>query len=436
MNDQTNTSDQVMVFGRYPLPNIAKKRLIPRLGALGAAALQREMTEVCVAAAAEVCDDTCGLRIIYTGGSAMQMRRWLGPGADYVRQTTGDLGCRMRAAFASAFDRGVSRSVLVGTDCPDLTAGDIREAFDALRTHELVLGPSADGGYWLIAMRRMIDVFSGVTWGGPDVLNETLSLAKHAGASTALLDIHHDIDTPDDLKHLDAHFEANRPYLSIIIPTLNEAGHIGEAIASASVDGVEVIVADGGSRDNTVQIARRCGAKVIGAPPGRARQMNAGAAGADGKVLCFLHADTVLPNGFEHAIFETLSNPNTIAGAFRYQSDRASQIFQRVVHIRSRSFSLPYGDQGIFIRKRDFQAVGAFPDIPLAEDLFFIRRLKRLGRIVTLDLPARTSPRRRLSEGPWKNTFVNLAIFAGCYLGASPRTLARFRKHAPPSGDA
>jgi hypothetical protein len=156
--------------------------------------------------------------------------------------------------------------------------------------------------------------------------------------------------------------------------------------------------------------------------------MNAAAAAAAGRVLCFLHADTVLPGGFAKAIFETMSNPNTVAGAFRYQSDLASPIFQRIVNIRSRSFSLPYGDQGIFIRKHDFEAAGAFPDIPLAEDLFFVRRLKRLGRIVTLDLPAQTSPRRRLAEGLWKNTLINLAILAGCYLGASPELLARFRK--------
>jgi len=269
MRMQTESPDQVMVFGRYPRPGVAKKRLIPRLGAMGAAALQREMMVACVDAAADACDEARGLKIVYTGGSAMQMRRWLGSGADYVRQAAGDLGQRMHAAFAGAFDRGTSRAVLVGTDCPELTAGDIRIAFDAPKTHDLVLGPSADGGYWLIAMRRMIDVFSGVTWGGPDVLSDTLSLARRAGMSTALLDIHHDIDTPDDLEHLDGRFEPHRPYLSVTVPAINEAGCIGEAIASASSDGVEVIVADGGSSDNTVQIARRCGAKVIAAPLGR-----------------------------------------------------------------------------------------------------------------------------------------------------------------------
>ena len=417
-----------MVFGRYPTPGAAKKRLIGRLGAIGAADLQREMTLACAAEATEACDEACGLGIVYTGGSEMQMRRWLGADADYTHQTSGDLGQRLRAAFAGAFERGVSRAVLVGTDCTELTAGDIRNALEALKTHDLVLGPSADGGYWLIAMRRMIELFAGVAWGGPDVLSETLSIAKLAGASTALLDIHHDIDTPDDLEYLDARFAPNKPYLSVIIPALNETGRIAEAIASASVDGVEVIVADGASTDNSAQTARRCGAKVVTAPPGRARQMNAGAASATGKVLCFLHADTVLPGGFERAIFETMSNPNTIAGAFRYQNDLASTIFQRIVHIRSSSFSLPYGDQAIFIRKTDFDAAGGFPDIPLAEDLFFVRSLKRLGRIVTLGLPARTSPRRRLSEGLWKNTMINLVILTTCYLGASPKTIARFRK--------
>lgn len=267
----------------------------------------------------------------------------------------------------------------------------------------------------------MIELFSGVSWGGPDVLSDTLSLAEHAGVSTVLLDVYRDIDTPDDMKHLDGQFDPDRPYLSVIIPALNEERCIGDAIASASANSVEVIVADGGSSDNTAQIACRCGAKIIAPPPGRDRQMNAGAAAATGKVLCFLHADTVLPGGFAEAIFETMSNPNTIAGAFRYQSDPASSIFQKVVHIRSRSFSLPYGDQAVFVRTNDFQTADGFPDIPLAEDLFLVRRLKRLGRIVTLDLPARTSARRRLAEGPWENTLVNLAILAGCYLGVSPR---------------
>lgn len=430
MRMQTEPPDQVIVFGRYPLPGHAKKRLIPRLGALGAAAFQREMTEACVDTAGDACGGACGLKIAYTGGSAMQMRRWLGPGAEYVRQSSGDLGRRMQAAFKNAFDSGASRVVLVGTDCPELTTADIRRAFDALKTHDLVLGPSADGGYWLIAMRGLIDVFSPVAWGGPDVLSDTLSLAGQACASTVLLDIHRDIDTPNDLEHLDGRFDADKPYLSVIIPALNEADCIAEAIASASTDGVEVIVADGGSGDQTVEIARRCGAKVIATPPRRAIQMNAGASVAGGKVLCFLHADTILPAGFDSAIFEAMSNANTIAGAFRYQSDRASAIFQRIVNIRSGSFSLPYGDQGIFMRASDFEAAGAFPDVPLAEDLFFIRRVKRLGRIVTVDLPARTSPRRRLAEGPWKNALINLAILAGCYLGASPETLARLRKQA------
>jgi uncharacterized protein len=420
--------DEIMLFGRYPLYGRAKKRLIPRLGALRAAGLQREMTLACLAAAEESRDESCGLNIAYTGGSEMQMRRWLGAEADYIRQPAGDLGCRMRAAFAGAFDRRAERVVLVGTDCPELTASDIRDAFDALENHDLVLGPSADGGYWLIAMWGMFDVFSHIDWGGSEVLNQTLAIAGRIGASTALLEIHHDIDTPDDLEYLDDRFEPDRPYLSVIIPALNEAERIGDAIASASCDGVEVIVADGGSGDQTADIARQCGAKVTTAPRGRASQMNEGAAIASGQVLCFLHADTVLPSGFAEAIFEAMSNRNTIAGAFGYRSDMASKLFHRIVQIRSRNLSLPYGDQAIFIRKSDFESAGLFPDVPLAEDMFFVRRLKRLGRIVTLDLPAVTSPRRRLSEGPWKNALTNVAILAACYLGASPETVSRFRR--------
>ena len=361
------------------------------------------------------------------------MRRWLGAGLAYRRQAPGDLGRRMRRAMADAFGAGCRRVVIIGTDCPSLSAEHVGEAFDALREHDLVLGPSSDGGYWLIGLRAPAEVFEGVAWGTPQVLEATLALARREGLSVRLLAELADVDRAEDLQRWRPQWREAGPYVSVIIPALNEAGRVGSAVRSAEGDGVEVLVVDGGSADQTVARARAAGARVLQGRPGRAGQMNLGAAHAAGEVLLFLHADTVLPEGFAGMVFAALADAGAVGGAFEHATDHRGAVMsavRRLVHLRAKYLHMPYGDQAIFVRRSAFRAVGGFPELAIAEDLHFLRRLRRRGRIAIVPARAITSGRRWRRLGPLRTTVINQLIVAGCVLALPPRWLARLYRRS------
>jgi rSAM/selenodomain-associated transferase 2 len=221
--------------------------------------------------------------------------------------------------------------------------------------------------------------------------------------------------------------------VSVVIPTWNEERRVGACLeAITSQPGIaQVIVADGGSTDATVPIARRVGGvEVVTAPRGRGTQLNAGAARARGDVLLFLHADAALPPDATTHIAGALADPAAVAGAFRTRhvvSARARRLVAavaRVADLRSRVARLPYGDQALFVRRTAYAAAGGFPDTPLCEDLELARRLRRLGAIRIVGATVTVSA-RRLEASPlfaalcW-NTFPTLYR-----LGMSPATLAR-----------
>jgi uncharacterized protein len=217
------------------------------------------------------------------------------------------------------------------------------------------------------------------------------------------------------------------PYISVVIPALNEEENIGKTIVHALDGNSEIIVADGGSRDRTMKIAAESGARVISAPRGRALQQNAGAEASQGKVLLFLHADTLLPKDYAGKIFEALMDHDVAAGAFRFRTDlegTTMRIIEFAVNVRSKYLHLPYGDQGIFIRKETFHSAEGFPGVPLAEDLFLVRKISRLGKIFIVPATVTTSGRRWKKLGIIRTTIINAIILAGCLAGVKPKRLA------------
>jgi len=218
--------------------------------------------------------------------------------------------------------------------------------------------------------------------------------------------------------------------ISIIIPTLNEAECIGQTVAGlAGQPGVEVIVADGGSQDQTMILAAAAGATVITAPLGRGSQQNAGARAAHGKVLLFLHADTRLPEGFATQVREALNRPGIVAGVFRFAVDATGWRFRLLeygVNWRAAWLGLPYGDQALFLPAARFQVMGGFREIALLEDLDLVRRLRTMGRIALLANPALTSARRWQRLGCVRTTLINQMMLLGFFCGLSPERLARW----------
>lgn len=435
----------LVLFTRYPEPGAAKTRLIPALGAAGAARLQRLMTERTLArvAAPRRGGRSWRTQVRFDGGDRARMHAWLGESGDCQPQGPGDLGERLRRAFAAGFAGGAAAVVAIGTDCPEAGAADIAAAFDALERSDAVFGPARDGGYWLVGLRRSAlaaaeeSLFGDIAWGGPAVFAASVAAAARAGLAVARLRTLADVDRPEDLPGWERALRADGAgeTVSVVIPTLDEAPRIGALVAALlAVDGVEVIVADGGSADGTPLAAAAAGARVVSGRRGRAAQLNAGAAAAAGGILLFLHADTRLPAGWSGAVRALLQHAGVGGGAFSFATDspRAGlRLIEALANWRGRRLGIVFGDQAIFARAADFAAVGGFPEQPLLEDYEFVRRLRRRGTVSILEQRAITSSRRWEARGTWRNSLRNAAITAAYLAGVAPERLARWYRLNP-----
>jgi rSAM/selenodomain-associated transferase 2 len=228
------------------------------------------------------------------------------------------------------------------------------------------------------------------------------------------------------------------PSLSIIVPVLDEAPLIGDALAALvhfRGRGVELIVVDGGSRDATVALARPLADRVIAARRGRAAQMNAGAAVAHGDVLVFLHVDTGLPAEADQLIAGGLEQSRRAWGRFDVRISGKSPLLPvvaRMMNLRSRLTGIATGDQAMFMTRKVFDSAGGFPEIALMEDIALSARLRRLGRPLCLSARATTSGRRWDQNGVLRTILTMWGLRLAYFLGASPATLARRYGHAPP----
>lgn len=218
--------------------------------------------------------------------------------------------------------------------------------------------------------------------------------------------------------------------ISAVVPTLNEALRITETIQALWQAGVdEVVVVDGGSRDETVTRARTAGARLLSAPRGRALQMNLGAREAEGSVLWFVHGDTRVPREGGRLIRQALSRPEVVAGAFDLGIDSPRWILRLVARVaswRTRLSRIPYGDQALFVRREVFEGVGGYPPWPLMEDVGLALRLRRQGKLVVVPARVWTSPRRWEREGVLYVTLRNWFLITLFTLGVSPSRLRRW----------
>ena len=197
----------LFLFTRFPQPGRTKTRLIPALGAVGAADLQRQMTEYLLRRFQKICQARpLTLEVHFAGGSKAQMRRWLGDTAVLMPQCQGDLGERLTFALQQGFAGGLQQILVVGSDCPDITEAQIKQALTALETHDVVLGPAVDGGYYLIGLNHLhAPLFKDIPWSTAQVLERTRAIAHQSDLSVALLTPLSDIDRPEDLPLWNAH---------------------------------------------------------------------------------------------------------------------------------------------------------------------------------------------------------------------------------------
>gem|GEM_PF-51720 len=220
--------------------------------------------------------------------------------------------------------------------------------------------------------------------------------------------------------------------LGVVIPTLNEARTLPRLLDDLArlPMAARVVVADGGSSDGTVQVARERGARVVRAPRGRARQMNVGAAALSTPWLLFLHADSRVPAETRQALARWLAEPPPEGAAhFAFRLDARGTWWSLIEwgqRVRERLTGLAYGDQGLLVSRERWQAVGGVPDLPLMEDVEFTRRLRRSGGLRRIDAPVITSARRYEEEGPLRAWLRNAALITLFGIGVPTRSLARF----------
>ena len=216
--------------------------------------------------------------------------------------------------------------------------------------------------------------------------------------------------------------------LTVIVPTLNEAAHLGASLASLPRE-AEVVVADGGSTDETVAIATRFGARVVTGSNSRARQMNRGVDAAGGDTLLFLHADCTLgPNAFNQiqTALDDDDGDDVVGGSFRLSVRDASWGLKWIAatsNARARYLRTPYGDQALFVRRSAFEKLGGFPEIPFMEDVALVRKLKRLGKLVCVNETVTTGARHWQQLGSVRTTLLNWSMVTLYLLGVPAERL-------------
>ena len=219
--------------------------------------------------------------------------------------------------------------------------------------------------------------------------------------------------------------------ISVVIPTLNEAARLAKLLPALArePDLAEMIVTDGGSTDGTCVMAERLGARVVTGERGRGSQLRAGAAAATGEILLFLHADSIFPPGGLGAVAGALDRDLRIPGGnFRVVFDVDTLFARRLAAFYAwiRRFALYYGDSGIFVRRKVYDAIGGIKPLALMEDYEFVRRLERAGPTCRIDDPPLVTSARRFMNRPWPAALWGWTkIHLLYWLGVSPEHLAR-----------
>jgi len=439
---------RICILTRYPRLGEVKTRLVPPLSADDALALHDRLTRHTLRRA-QALAATGDARIEVRTDAAFERvaHDWLGGGFLSRYQGEGDLGDRIRLAFAQAFGRGERRVIVIGSDCPRLTSAILRDAFSRLEHADVVLGPANDGGYYLVGLRResakrsVPVLFSDVPWGTSGVLARTLEICDGRGLSSAILEQLPDVDRPEDVADAEAALTSDEPSrdgrVSVVIPNLDDAEFLAQAVNSALLAGAyEVIVVDGGPSEDARTAAIAAGARWLTSGGGRSRQMNVGAQAATGDALLFLHADTALPARACELVRRALATPGVAGGAFGFAvppGTRHGRLINLIGDGRARLTRHPYGDQALFVSAATFRDLGGYPDLPVMEDWEFVARLRRLGRVTVLRESAVTSARAWERHGLVLPTAVNLASILAYRLGVNPGRIAQWRLGIAPA---
>ncbi len=396
---QVNKNDNVIiVFTREPEAGKTKTRLMPYFSPEQCAHLHMCMLRDIFR---EIRKTDADIVVAYScddGKEPAFLKKTMGRKAVFIRQRGADIGARMQNAMDDVFRLGYGKAVLMGTDIPEIKAESIDAAFSLLDVSDTVIGPTGDGGYYLIGMKSLHpEAFNVKTYGISTVFDETVASLAAAGLAAEKAHTYADIDTPDDIaafrrrmrddprlrRSHTGRFLAETALISVIVPVYNEEAMIGRLARQLMQhrSKCEIIFVDGGSADSTLGILQDINKdnsiRILNAGKGRAVQMNAGAKASSGDILFFLHCDSILPDRFTDEIRRIMASNDWGCFRIRFLSDNFFMFTNRVLsNHRAICRKLPFGDQGIFIDRDLFFGTGMFPEIPLMEDYEFSLRMR------------------------------------------------------------
>ncbi len=426
----------LLIFLRYPEPGMVKRRLSETVGPQRAAEAYEKLIRRTLGVACDFKRRAPEVRIAfyYTPADSVESLRnkFRGPW-EFCPQQGEHLGARMANALRASFANGAAKAVLIGTDLADIEAADIEWSFRNTGERVAVLGPASDGGFYLIGTDRPIDApFRFTTWGTGEIFSRTTRELEAIGFSVRLAAKRNDVDREPDLARMDRDLLFAQP-ISVIIPTLTEAQKLSPLLLylqNSIWPADEIIVVQGCASEKVAVQRISSSLTFVCARKGRGIQQNTGAMLARGKILFFLHDDTVPPPEFSYLIrMACLENLSTL-GCFKLRflpSNRALGLIAAWANLRTALFKLPYGDQGLFCEKEVFEKAGGFGRSYLMEDVDLVRKLLKIGRgtISILPAPVYSSSDRYLRKGILRACLENHRTFLLAALGRDERILCR-----------
>lgn len=404
----------IIVFTRVPLPGMTKTRLMPYLTPRQCGCLHKCFLLDIKKACGEV---DAQIFVAYTPDTGVGVLEDIfGGSCIFIPQRGDGLGERMQQAIAEVLARGYQKCVLIGGDIPELRAAHLQRAFRELTDKDVVFGPTKDGGYYLVGMKKNHPVvFESQQYGKGEVFRSTVRAARRAAITVGYTYCLADIDTPLDIhgyrermrRQKSLRRSATGRYLtanlkvSIIIPIYNEEKTIIPMLNQllSLEKKAEIIFVDGGSTDKTLSIIDES-FTVLHSPKGRQRQMNLGAQKSDGDVLFFLHCDSELPPKALSQIKAVMQRYRVGCFGIAFHSHNFFMWTCQVIsNHRIKDRKVMFGDQGIFIERALFEEIGMYQDIPIMEDYQLSLTLKEKGEPLGITKNRIFTSARRFPKG-------------------------------------
>ena len=429
---QSREGRALLIFMKYPEAKGVKTRLSRDIGHENALSVYQKLVRRTLGLVSDFKNsqrDVDVLLFYYPPESKEKLlKSYPGPW-QFVPQASGHLGEKMSSAFHYVFKKGFPSAVLIGTDIADIMPDDIHDAFQALNETSAVVGPAKDGGFYLLGLSVAFDmIFKFDSWSTPSVFERTLKCFHASNLKVTTLKIRNDVDKEEDLVCLKTN-PMFQDQISIIIPFLDETTQVAtlvNALESQLWPGDEIILVKGGSPHGFSYENISTRTRLFFASKGRGNQFNYGVKTAQNNLLWFLHADTVPPPNFGYHIRKISQGNGNVLGCFELSFRPTSPILELIskwANLRTKYFRLPYGDQGLFCSREFFSSMGGFKKQFLMEDVDFVRRCRRMGKLLLVPHHLYSSSKRYMGKGPFRASLQNHLLMLLHSLGISDRRL-------------